>query len=140
MNTHKTLKALFNEFLAEVERNDALRAKVEGILGHSKERASPSPKQPVRRKPGRFDPMTVHRERPADPARRLDELSVDELKDIIAEHGMDRTKLAMKWKDKTRLVKLIIDTVENRAQKGDAFRAPLTDAPNMYSASVKWTE
>jgi hypothetical protein len=37
---------------------------------------------------------------------------------------MDRTKLAMKWKDKPRLVELIVSTVESRAQKGDAFRAP----------------
>lgn len=124
MNTQKTLKALFSEFLAEVERNDALRATVEGILGHSKETAAQSPKQPVRRKAGRFDPMAVHRERPADLGRCLGELSVDELKDIIAEHGMDRTKLAMKWKDKPRLVELIVSTVESRAQKGDAFRAP----------------
>lgn len=124
MNTQKALKALFHEFLAEVERNDMLRAKVEGILGHSKEPVASSSKQAMRRKPGRFDPMTVHRERPADLARRLDELNEEELKDIIAEHGMDRTKLAMKWKDKQRLVDLIKTTVESRAQKGDAFRSP----------------
>lgn len=124
MNTQKALKALFHEFLAEVERNDMLRAKVEGILGHSKEPVASSSKQAMRRKPGRFDPMAVHRERPADLARRLDELNEEELKDIIAEHGMDRTKLAMKWKDKQRLVDLIKTTVESRAQKGDAFRSP----------------
>lgn len=124
MNTQKALKALFHEFLAEVERNDMLRAKVEGILGHSKEPVASSSKQVMRRKPGRFDPMAVHRERPTDLARRLDELNEEELKDIIAEHGMDRTKLAMKWKDKQRLVDLIKTTVESRAQKGDAFRSP----------------
>lgn len=124
MNTQKTLKALFHEFLAEIDRNEELRARVEDILGHSKGPAAAPPKQPSRRKPGRFDPMAVHRDRSANLAGRLDELDVEELKDIIAEHGMDRTKLAMKWKDKTRLVELIISTVENRAQKGDVFRAP----------------
>lgn len=124
MNTQKTLKALFNEILAEVERNDELRAKVEGVLGRSPTQASKPSKQAARRNPGRFDPMAVYRERSTDLAHRLDELNVEELKDLIAEHGMDRTKLAMKWKDRQRLVELITRTVESRAQKGDVFRTP----------------
>jgi hypothetical protein len=36
---------------------------------------------------------------------------------------MDRTKLAMKWKAKDRLIELIISAVKSRSQKGDAFRA-----------------
>jgi len=127
MNIQKALKAVFNEFLAEVERNEVLRAKVAGILGHSMETADSSSKAAVRRKPGRFDPMAVHRECAPDLANRLGELSTEELKDIVAEHGMDRSKLAMKWKDKPRLIALIVSTVESRAQKGDAFRSPNVD-------------
>jgi hypothetical protein len=37
---------------------------------------------------------------------------------------MDRSKLAMKWKTKDRLVELIVSTVASRARKGDAFRDP----------------
>ncbi len=53
---------------------------------------------------------------------RLDELNIDELKDIVAEQGMDRSKLAMKWKKKDRIINLIITAVESRIHKGDAFR------------------
>ncbi|GAH95753.1 unnamed protein product [marine sediment metagenome] len=55
---------------------------------------------------------------------KMTELNIEELKDIIAEQGMDRSKLAMKWKNKERLVSLIITTVESRVHKGDAFRTP----------------
>jgi hypothetical protein len=41
---------------------------------------------------------------------------------MIAEQGMDRTKLARKWKAKDRLIQLIVTSVKSRAQKGDAFR------------------
>ena len=44
------------------------------------------------------------------------------IKDIIAEYGMDQSKLAMKWKDKDRLIKHIIETSERRVTKGNAFR------------------
>lgn len=52
---------------------------------------------------------------------RLGSLGIEELKDIVAEHGMDRSKLAMKWKAPDRLVDLIVDTVQQRAHKGEAF-------------------
>ena len=35
---------------------------------------------------------------------------------------MDSSKLAMKWKDKDRLIQLILDTSIRRASKGNAFR------------------
>jgi len=124
MTPQNKLKAAFNELLAEIERNDHLREKLTSILTDSKELAAALPKKSARRQPGRFDPMALHREHPEELPRRLEELTVEELKDMIAENGMDRTKLAMKWKAKDRLMQLIINTVESRAQKGDAFRTP----------------
>ena len=40
---------------------------------------------------------------------------------MIAEHGMDRDKLAMKWKTPDRLIERIVDTVRSRSAKGDVF-------------------
>ena len=54
--------------------------------------------------------------------RQLEQLDAEQLKDIIAEHGMDRAKLAMRWKTCARLIDLIVETVAARAKKGDAFR------------------
>ena len=53
----------------------------------------------------------------------LSPLIEKELKDIIADFGMDPSRLAMKWKDKEKLIQLILDTSIRRASKGDAFRS-----------------
>lgn len=124
MSPQKTLRAMFNELLAEVERNDQLRARLSDIMGGPKESPATPAKKASRRQPGRFDPMALHRQNPGELPRRLSELNLEELRDIVAENGMDRTKLAMKWKARERLIDLITSTVESRAQKGDAFRAP----------------
>jgi hypothetical protein len=50
------------------------------------------------------------------------QLELEELRDIIAEHGMDADKLAMKWKDASRLVERIVERVGARSEKGSAFR------------------
>lgn len=70
-----------------------------------------------------LDPFVVHREAGADGLRQqLSQLTVEQLKDIVAEHGMDRDKLAMKWKTSDRLIERITTTVVSRSQKGDVFR------------------
>jgi len=122
MTLQKKLKAVFDELLAEVTRNDQLRERLSNILESPNDAGGSPLKKSARRKPGQLDPMAVHRQSPAELPGRLEELTVDELKDIVAENGMDRTKLAMKWKAKDRLIDLIISTVESRAQKGDVFR------------------
>lgn len=123
MNLQKQLKSVFDELLAEVGRNDELRQRLADILGGTVAQTNASTRRSARRKPGSFDPMAVYREQPDNLLRRLGGLSVEELKDIIAEHGMDRTKLARKWKEKDRLIELILNAVKSRSQKGDAFRA-----------------
>jgi hypothetical protein len=52
----------------------------------------------------------------------LTPLNVEQLKDIVAEYGMDTSKLALKWKSRDRLQDLIVATVRDRLAKGDAFR------------------
>ncbi len=75
-----------------------------------------------RRPPGSLDPYEIYRAGGVSELRaRLSILEIEELKDIVAEHGMDRSKLAMKWKTTERLVDLIVDTVQQRAHKGEAF-------------------
>ncbi len=83
----------------------------------------PSGRASGRRTAPVFDPFVIHRQDGPEVLRqRLGELSVEQLKDIIAEHGMDRDKLAMKWKTPDRLIERITMTVSSRAQKGDVFR------------------
>lgn len=82
------------------------------------------PKRPSnRRKPGPFDPFAVYAEgQEAGLRARLSVLSLEELRDIVAEHGMDTDRLAMKWKDPQRVAERIIERVIDRSWKGSAFR------------------
>ena len=54
---------------------------------------------------------------------RLAALNLEQLRDVVAEYGMDPNKLVMKWKDRERVVDHIVTTSASRARKGDAFRA-----------------
>ncbi|MET8757386.1 hypothetical protein [Lentzea sp. NPDC004782] len=76
-----------------------------------------------RRNPGPWDPFAVFNEVGADGLReRLLKLDLEQLRDIIAEHGMDADKLAMKWKDTSRVADRIVERVMSRSEKGSAFR------------------
>ena len=76
-----------------------------------------------RRKAPEFDPYVVFIDEREDGLRnRLASLSVEQLKDIVAAHQMDRDKLAMKWKTPSRLIERIVETVLTRETHGDGFR------------------
>lgn len=124
MDTNKLLSSIFKEFLKELHSNQDLRNRITQLIEKDIKRVEERPTRSHRRKPGPFDPMAVYREQPETLNPRLEGLEIEQLKDIIAEHGMDRAKLAMKWQTKGRLVDLIITTIQSRAQKGDAFRTP----------------
>ena len=81
------------------------------------------PKKSNRRAPGPFDPFAVFAEGGSEGLRnRLDALDLEQLRDIIAEHGMDNDRLAMRWKTRDRVINRIIERVGARAAKGSAFR------------------
>ena len=54
---------------------------------------------------------------------QLSALSLDQLRDVVAEYGMDQGKLVMKWKDPVRVMDRIVEIALARAQKGHAFRS-----------------
>jgi len=70
-----------------------------------------------------LDPFAVYAQGEVELRRQLAQLSVEELKDIVAEHGMDPTKLALKWKTPERLIDVICQRVSDRVHKGQAFEA-----------------
>lgn len=77
-----------------------------------------------RRNPGPFDPFSVHAEGGEGLLReRLTGLTLEQLRDIVAEHSMDNDRLAMKWKDPERVIERIVERVDSRSDKGSAFRA-----------------
>lgn len=80
-----------------------------------------------RRNPAAFDPVQLIRE--GEPALRgaLEKLSLDQLRDIVADYGMDPGRLVMKWNTPERVIDRIVEMSVARAQKGNAFRKPVED-------------
>ena len=54
---------------------------------------------------------------------KISVLNLDQLRDIVAQYGMDPGKLVMKWKDPKRIMDRIVEIALTRSTKGDAFRS-----------------
>lgn len=75
-----------------------------------------------RRPPAVLDPIEVAKEGESALRWRLGALSVEQLKDVVADYGLDPSKLAMKWKTADRLIERIVEVSMGRMRKGDVFR------------------
>ncbi len=84
----------------------------------------PGMKRTGRRTPAKLDPFKVLADNSEqDLMARLADLSLEELRDIVAQFGMDPRRLVMKWTDAQRVRQHIVATTAQRSRKGDAFRA-----------------
>jgi hypothetical protein len=88
------------------------------------ERALEAPRHRSNRRPSAVvDPFDMLRSSGVDGLRdQLATLSLDQLRDIVAEYRIEPYTLAMKWKTPSRVIDLIVDTIEQRSRKGEAFR------------------
>ena len=119
MSTER-LQALFKEIVAQAKSNPSFARRLEAALSDTP--GAGRTRRSNRRAPGVLDPFVLYQSGEAYLRDRLAGLSLEQLKDIVAEHGMDLNKLALKWKKTERLIALILDTVSTRSRKGDAFR------------------
>jgi hypothetical protein len=113
--------AMVNDPVAESRRS----ARSGGVKSTPPPAAKPGGTLPTRggrRAAGPFDPHELYAENEDALRRRLNDCDIEQLKNIVAEHGMDHDRLAMKWKTPDRLIERIVDTVAARARKGEAFR------------------
>jgi hypothetical protein len=130
MNLRRTLNALAKAVADEAEHNDRLREQLESIFGLeavSRPAAGESEGE-MRRKGGRraaavLDPVEVIRHGEDQLRRQLGALDIEQLRDIVAQYGMDPGKLVMKWKDAERVTDRIVELASARSRKGEAFRA-----------------
>jgi len=128
----KALRRLFEEIIAEAERRPDFANRLAAAVA---DMPLPSPQTKNRgrrnkRPRGVVDPFEVFGRGEAALREALRPLSVDQLKDIVSEHAMDSSKLALKWKSVDRLVDLIASTVRARVEKGDAFKRDFVPPAN----------
>lgn len=125
------IRGIATIIIEECNKNEEFAKKFENILWNNKEEIpngkinniSREGRSSNRRDPAVLDPIAMIVENESDLVVQLHNLTDKELKDIIAEYGMDSSKLAMKWKDKKRLIDFIVAVSKRRAAKGDAFRS-----------------
>ena len=142
MTVRERLTAFALIIAEETERNGIFRRRVEAILGSalfdvplgrdekaSSKKGLPSRvrsdalKKGGRRTPAILDPISLARQGEDVLRQKLAILDMEQLKDIVAENGMDPGKLVMKWKEAARVVDRIVEMSIARSTKGDAFRA-----------------
>lgn len=127
MRTRRKLLELARAVADKAERDPEFAQVLGEILGlepsrrDKKETKDDRPRN--RRTPAPFDPVAVLREHGDQELRScLSALDLEQLKDIVAQYGMDPGKLVMKWKTQERVADRIVELSTKRAQKGDAFR------------------
>ena len=136
MTVKKKLTALLREIAAEAEANPAFQARLAQALGTDEKPA----KAPVERKrhakaaehkrpsnrrtPAALDPVQLARISESELREALGKLDIEQLRDVVADYGMDPGKLVMKWRDADRITDRIVEVARGRAQKGSAFLPP----------------
>jgi hypothetical protein len=120
------LRRLFDEIVAEAERRPDFASRIAAALAESQPAATatahPKRKGRNKRAPAILDPFDLFTKGEQSMREALQALQVDQLKDIVSQHAMDSSKLALKWRSRERLVDLIISMVRMRTEKGDAFK------------------
>jgi hypothetical protein len=124
-----TLKKALNDFVRvvaeEAERNPDFARHVEEALGLQPK--PPKPPKPNTSRPANrraaaaLDPVQLVRQGESALRVGLGELNIEQLKDIVADYGMDPAKLVMKWKDPQRIIDRIVELSIGRVRKGESF-------------------
>jgi hypothetical protein len=118
------LQRLVSVVVEEAERNSEFAQRIESALGLGTLPTASTEKTDRagnRRKPATLDPVELARQSEEALRQSLAPLNLEQLKDIIADYGMDPGKLAMKWKTPKRIIDRIVEVSLGRAAKGDVF-------------------
>jgi hypothetical protein len=113
-----------SEALRTARFGNALQSALRSAGDPHGEGGQDQPKRTGRRQPGVLDPFAIYSADGEGGLRaKLADLDLEQLRDIVAEHGMDHDKLAMKWKTPSRVIDRIVEKVASRSSKGSAFRS-----------------
>lgn len=120
------MKRILNDFVRavveEADRNPDFARRIEEALGIQEKAKKPRPTRAShRRTPAAIDPVELARQGEQALRTRLVELSIEQLKDVVADFGMDPGKLVLKWKTADRIIDRIVEVSIGRARKGEGF-------------------
>lgn len=123
MDIEKRVKRLLSAICEEIRVNPEFSARIGKALGYESGAKEESKKRKGgRRTPAVFDPVLLAGEGEVRLRQKLEGLTVEQLKDILAEYGMDPGKKFMKLKTKQTIIDRIAEVSTSRTEKGDAFR------------------
>lgn len=119
--TPRFAKALATAFVVAPAEDGEPVAVVAPPRAPARKRAAPAKK--AVREPGLFDPFVVLRDSgEGDLTAKLNELTVDQLRDIIAEQEIDTRRETGRKRKAEVLVEWTVDRVKALANKGSVFR------------------
>lgn len=140
-NLPDRLSAIFEGILDEVRKNPAFAARLERVLNSEMSQgaagkkvpggaSNPTTRRSNRRTKAAVDPFALLSAGESHLREELGKLDIEQLKDVVAEYGMDTSRLALKWKSRERLIEFIVTTVVARSRKGDVFRDSNVETPD----------
>ena len=140
MSLRNTLNRLMRVVIEEAERNPNFEAALQDALDSTPSKRKQtrvetsgqvkdgkSKRGRNRRTPAILDPVQVVRDGELVLRSALEKLSLEQLRDIVAEYGMDPGRLVMKWNTPERVIDRVVEMSIARAHKGSAFRKPVDE-------------
>lgn len=122
MNLKKTLNDLVRVVADEAATNPEFASRLEEALGIKvKQAKQTTPRAVNRRAPAVLDPIELAREGEAVLRTTLSGLNIEQLRDIVADYGMDPGNLVLKWKKSDRIIDKIVEVSLGRVKKGEGF-------------------
>lgn len=147
MTLQNILNRLTKVVLEEAARNPQFKTALNDALGISTSKKQTSDEKSTgagtsgeikrgknRRPPAVLDPVQLVRSGEQVLRSNLEKLTLDQLRDIVAEYGMDPSRLVMKWNTPERVIDRIVEISIARAHKGDAFRKPSDETQSVSLA------
>ena len=133
MNTavENAISRLSNAIIEEAVRNPDFANSLQNALAGSESGSAiganskpDTPKRRRRRDPATLNPIDMILENQEKLLKDLEKLSEKALKDIIAEYRLEPSQRVMRWRNREKLIQLILEAAHRRAAQGDAFRQP----------------
>lgn len=134
MSIQKVLRDFVKVVNDEADRNPAFAERLQAVFqpattprtanrtsansGTSSKTGRPANRRP----PAVLDPVSLAKQGEEALRSALEPLPLEQLKDIVADYGMDPRKLVMKWKKPEKVIDEIVEISISRAHKGSAFR------------------